>query len=510
MPNSADSQHFEPRWRFAEALIVCALLSVTVALAAWWFFRNGYILYYGDAQAHLNISRSIIDSKTPGYDQLGTVWLPMLHVLCLPLAGNDWLWKTGLAGTIPVGVCFVIAGIFFYFAAREAYRSRMAGAVAVLCLGFNPNVLYLASIPMTEIVFLAGLSVLVFAAVRFRATQNRYYFVLGVAASWWTSLARYDGWFLIPFAAIWFALSAVNRRWTVLVAFGALASIAPLYWMAHNWWETSNPLDFYNGPYSAKAIQGGRSYPGYHDWPVAVQYYASAGELCSGAALIFLGAVGIACAAVKRTLAPLLFLMLTPVFYIWSVHSSGNPIFLPQLWHGYYNTRYGLAVVVFCAFAAGTIVTVLPRRNTWMALLLPLIALAPWLIHPSRENWICWKESEVNSVARRAWTAAAAEFFEQRYKAGQGILSASGTGDVAGIFCRASIPLHEVLHIGNGPAWVANTARPDLVHEELWAVAQEGDSVAKALNAPHAAYRVVKEIQVPGAPVLMVYQRTGE
>lgn len=386
----------------------------------------------------------------------------------------------------------------------------MAAAVVVLCFALNPNVLYLASIPMTEIVFLAGLAVLLFAMVRFRATQDRSFVLLGVAASWWTSLARYDGWFLIPFAAIWFALSAVRRRWAVLVIFGVLATLAPLYWMAHNWWETSNALDFYNGPYSAKAIQGGRPYPGFHDWPVAAEYYASAGELCSGTGLILLGAIGITCAAVKRTLTPVLFLMLTPVFYIWSVHSSGNPIFLPQLWHGYYNSRYGIAVVVLCAFAAGAIVTVLAGRGKWIALLLPLVAVAPWVIHASRENWICWKESEVNSVSRRAWTAAAAEFFEKHYEAGEGILSASGTGDVAGIFCRASIPLREVLHIGNGPAWMANTAHPDLVHQERWAVAQSGDPVASALSAHQGAYRVVDEIQTPGAPVLNVYRRNHQ
>jgi len=37
---------------------------------AAWVCRHGYILYWGDAQAHLNAGRSLIDSRTPGYDQL--------------------------------------------------------------------------------------------------------------------------------------------------------------------------------------------------------------------------------------------------------------------------------------------------------------------------------------------------------------------------------------------------------------------------------------------------------
>jgi hypothetical protein len=486
-----------------------AALICVVAAAAAWFYACGYILYYGDAQAHLNISRSLIDSRTPGYEQLGSVWLPVLHLICLPLVGHDWLWRTGLAGTIPVALCLVAAGTFFYLAAREAYGSAGAAGVVLACLVLNPNVLYLASAPMTEIVFLAGEAVLLWALLRFRASQRFTYVLVGVAASWWMSLCRYDGWFLIPFEALWLAAFAARRRWVVMAAFGALASAAPLYWVAHNWWETGNALDFFNGPYSAKAIQGAKPYPGWHDWGAAVVYYAAAGELCAGVGLSILGAAGVVCAAMRKTWAPVLFLLLTPVFYVWSMHSAGNPIFVPQLWpHGYYNSRYGIALVVLAAFAAGAIVPAVPVRWKKFALAAPLIAVMPWLVRPSQENWICWKESEVNSVARRAWTAAGAEFFAVHYREGQGILMASGTGDVSGILCRAGISLREALDVGNGPAWMANETRPELVHEALWAVGQAGDPVTVVLERERgAAYRVVHEIRVEGAPALEIYRR---
>ena len=92
-------------------------LSVLISIAASWFWRHGFLLYYGDAQAHLNISRAIVDSRTPGYEQLGTVWLPLLHVICLPFVTNGALWSSGLAGTVPVACCFVVAGTAFYHAA---------------------------------------------------------------------------------------------------------------------------------------------------------------------------------------------------------------------------------------------------------------------------------------------------------------------------------------------------------------------------------------------------------
>ena len=59
--------------------------------AVWFFYAHGWLLYYGDAEAHLNGARRVFDSQTPGYDQLGPPWLPLLHVLMLPFVRNDSL-----------------------------------------------------------------------------------------------------------------------------------------------------------------------------------------------------------------------------------------------------------------------------------------------------------------------------------------------------------------------------------------------------------------------------------
>ena len=47
-------------------------------------FTRGYVLLYGDAVAHLGIARRILDSRNPGLVQLGSVWLPLPHLLMLP------------------------------------------------------------------------------------------------------------------------------------------------------------------------------------------------------------------------------------------------------------------------------------------------------------------------------------------------------------------------------------------------------------------------------------------
>src|SRR5665213_3795738 len=77
----------------AVSVALCAVAcAIVMACAATWFYRTGATLYYGDAKAHLNIARRIVNSRTPGWDQIGTVWLPLPQVLMLPWIREDALW----------------------------------------------------------------------------------------------------------------------------------------------------------------------------------------------------------------------------------------------------------------------------------------------------------------------------------------------------------------------------------------------------------------------------------
>ena len=54
---------------------------------------------------------------------------------------------------------------------------------------------------------------------------------------------------------------------------------------------------------------------------------------------------------------PVFLAALPPLFYIWSMHSGGTPIFVPTLWpFSYYNTRYALAALPLLAIAGGSLV----------------------------------------------------------------------------------------------------------------------------------------------------------
>src|SRR5262249_49381173 len=84
-----------------DAIPVATGLALLSGLAVAFFWWRGWLLYYGDAEAHLDIARRIIDSRTPGYDQVGTVWLPLLHWLMIPLVRIDALWFNRLPASTP-------------------------------------------------------------------------------------------------------------------------------------------------------------------------------------------------------------------------------------------------------------------------------------------------------------------------------------------------------------------------------------------------------------------------
>jgi len=484
------------------------LLTVISAAAVWWCASHGYTLYYGDAEAHLNIARRVLDSRTPGPEQLGTVWLPLPHVLMLPFVAREPWWRSGVAGAIPSAVGFVVAGVFLYAAARRLYTSAAAALAAALLFALNPNMLYLQSTPMNEAIFAAALAALLWSTVAFRDSQSAWTVLLAAAASNAASLTRYEGWFLIPFVALYILITA--RRKSHALIFAVLAALGPLAWLAHNQYYYSNALEFYDGDFSARAIYarqvvaGGARYPGDHNWSQAIQYYFAAVTLTQGWTLLLLGAMGAVAALVKKMWWSLLLLALPPVFYIWSMHSSGTPLFVPTLWpHSWYNTRYALAALPLAALAAAGVVAILPAKLHALAAALLVVAVAAsWALAGAP---LSWKESAVNSAARRAWTGQAAAYLAANYQPGDGIIYSFG--DLSGVLREAGIPLREGLHQGNRPSWDAAVLRPDLFFHEEWALAVAGDKVDEAVNKLGPRYQLKKRIMVEGAPAVDIYKR---
>jgi hypothetical protein len=166
-------------------------------------------------------------------------------------------------------------------------------------------------------------------------------------------------------------------------------------------------------------------------------------------------------------------------------------------------------VLPLAAFAVAGLAAIAPQRlKPIAAVCIVIVAVSPWVASPRPEAWITWKESQVNSNARREWTRQAADYLRKRYQSGAGILV--NFGDAIGVLREAGIPLKESLHQGNGPLPMYALYRPDLFLQEEWALAIMGDPVSHAmlkLIKTGQPYVRVKLIEVKDAAPVEIYRR---
>jgi len=133
--------------------------AVCGALAAWHYHTLGLTLSHYDARGHLIVARRIFDSITPGWQQIGAVWLPLPHLLNALPVQIDLFYRSGaFAVGLSIAEYAMAAGAIAWIVERLT-GSQMAAIAGVAVFALNPNVLYLQSTPMTEPLLLATTTV---------------------------------------------------------------------------------------------------------------------------------------------------------------------------------------------------------------------------------------------------------------------------------------------------------------------------------------------------------------
>jgi hypothetical protein len=547
------------RWDRETALL--AWLAACASIFSFLFyFHRGDVLLYGDAVAHINIARRVFDSRTPGLLQLGTVWLPLPHLLMIPFLLSHWMWKTGVGGSIPSMAAYVFGalGIFRLLrGALDVYHTdnlpRIAAWGAAIVYASNPNLLYMQATAMTETLYLA---LFIWAAVYFNEfVQEAASPVQGSDARAGSSslikcgvclaaacMTRYDAWFLaaaMGAASFWMVARATRRGLGANVRkFVLLAAAAPALWLAYNTIVYRNPLEFANGPYSAKAIEErtpGASHPGSHDLPAAFRYFLKSAELnlASGNWQKFWILLALAGTLVSvlaggesesksrlnqspawYQLWPLLLLWIPLPFYVLSIAYSGVPIFMPVWWpFSYYNVRYGLELLpAFAIFAALAVYFVAMRTRGQLARVALAVAALAFIAASYASIWrdpVCFREAWVNSRTRLALEHELADFVKA-LPPDSTLLMYLGTH--VGALQEAGIPLRRVIYEGNHRTWKQPVDREGLWERALanpapyadFVVAFEGDAVSTGVQTQDLLPLAV--IHVSGQPKATVYQ----
>ena len=523
-----------------DAVLTLALGGISIA-ALLWYYAHQQILLYGDAVAHINIARRVLDNRSwlSSFFQLGTVWLPLPHILMLPFVWNRVLWMSGIAGSVASMAAYVLGalGIFRLVSVRT---SPTAAYLATAIYALNPNLLYMQTTAMNEALYLGFF---IWAIVYFdewlrglasgvaedrppeRALEGCGMALAGGAAT------RYDGWFfgaimgvlvLWVFARWWRKTPEVSRRRTMtrsLVEFLLLNLLVAVFWLAYNHRVSGRAMDWANGPYSAKAIaerttaRGAAPYPGKDHIVTAALYFVKAAKLNVGAgrwgdvlfALALLGTV----VAVWHFLQywTWLLLWIPMLFYALSIAYGSVPIFIPTWWpFSYYNVRYGLELLpvfaVFPVLLAVCLAEFAPRPGKHIVIfsVVALLVAASYL-SVYADVPITLKEAQVNARTRMILEGALARFLIS--------LPPSATllmyqGEHVGALQQAGIPLRHVISEVSHPDW--EWALLDPARHADFIIAFKGDPVWMAAREHRKELTEVMRITVPGQAQCAIYQ----
>ncbi len=419
--------------------------------AAWHYAGLGLTLSHYDARGHLIVARRIFDSITPGWQQIGAVWLPLPHLLNAIPVQMDLLYRTGWSGVGISIAAFVVAVVSIAAAIRLVTGSRGAAIGGALLFALNPNVLYLQSTPMTEMLLMALLllgSAVLIDALRGNGPVAPSGLIFAAAC-----LTRYEAWPVVATAIAAAALSRARSTGSIAVGIRSATAVAIAPALA-----IVTFLVFSRIVVGQWFVSSGFFVPQERSLghPVIV-----AGDILwgvralGGLTVCVAGAAGLAVLVVRalastaRTGDLAAAALTASVALPFVAFLDGHP----------YRIRYMVPLVAAAAIGAGYLVSLLPKYRGLAAVALvslvmverpPLDARAPMVVEA---QW-----DAPNVVSRVLMT----DYLKDRYR-GETIMASMGSlGHYMQELSTAGLDVRDFLHEGNGDLWLRalNGPRP--------------------------------------------------
>lgn len=459
--------------RRAPVAAVAVLAALGGTLVALRYHALGLTLAHYDARGHLVVARRIVDSITPGWQQVGAVWLPLPHLLNALPVQVDAFYRTGFSGVAISVTSFAVATAAIAWMVTAMTGSRAAGGAGALVFALNPNVLYLQATPMTEPLLIACMLVGVASLLAWTTAEPR-----GRGAPRWAGpalaaacLTRYEAW---PVAVLALAASTWARwrqgrplgetvravapiaafPFVAITGFLGFSRIVVGTWFADDFFVPENPAE--GDPLaSARLIAWG------------VQTLSGAGLLAAMAiGVVALMAWGLTRRDRGALLVPLALVGAAAV--PWTAFLDGHP----------YRIRYMVPLLAAQAVYAGVAAGCWPRaRHLALAAVVvaalvelrPLDASAPMVMEA---QW-----DRPNIVAREAVTRCLVPAYR-----GDTIMASMGSlGHYMQDLSRRGLQLRDFLHEGNGDIWLnaLNDPRPYVGWILIEETAEGGDMLAR-------------------------------
>jgi hypothetical protein len=472
-------------------LLVFAAALAAGGAAAYYFALHGLTLSHYDARGHLIVARRVTDSLTPGWRQLGALWLPLPHLLNLIPVMWDWNYRTGFSA-VAINIVAMSAGLgaLAQFVARRT-GCALAAATAALLVLVNPGVLYLAATPMTEPLLFAFCWIALDAADR-RLDSPEAFSPIPNPGPWMAlaALTRYEAW---PVTAALTLLTALARRsdrvktFVRLAMWPAGAAMAFLlfgrltlgrFFADADFFTPDNPAA--DHPLAALAqIVGG--YVAIAGWPLV---------LASMAGLLLL------CAAAVRTRSarPLLPLSLFAAALLpFTAFLDGHP----------YRVRYMVALAAASGPLIGHAIAAIPYRAWRIGAAAFIVCATLWTRPPLALDAPMTVEAQ-RETATQADRGTVTEYLRTHYDGRSILASQNSLGPNMQALWAIGMPLRSFINAGNGDLWAAALAHPErhagwVMIEEL---AEGGDELATLSKQRPDFLRGFEEVASGGGAVL--------
>lgn len=465
--------------------IVAALTAISIS--AWaWFYSQGLTLSYNDARSHLNIARRVVESLQPGFAQLGSVWLPLFHILELPLIGSDFFWHSGIAGSIISMVAYVFGGVFLALLARELKFDKWATIIAVAVYAINPNLVFMQTTPMTESLLLSLSLGAVYYMVKWTKAFNIKYLIFSGLLTMLATLTRYDAWFLFLFmclAVYVIGIKKKNRHFAQgnFILFSSLAGLGIVLWFVWNLLIFGDPLYFVLGQFSAGAQQKivaaqGRLFSK-GDIMYSIFLYLLAVKANIGIWLSLVSIAGgwlfIRYKQIPGRVRLTVGLLTVPIiFNVLSLILGQSVIHLPDIApYTWFNDRYGLMVLPAVAIAVGFLAN---KRKAAVVLVLIVLFLQTFIMYST--NQIITIQDGVRG-ASGDFLDDVGQWVTSNVDDGL-ILVAASSND--GLLFIAQKPMSQFISEGAQKYWKTSLKNPTKYAK--WIVMQRGDLVYKGLK----------------------------
>ncbi len=488
------------RWysdRWFLALVICATCASVGA--AVWAYHAQTILLYGDAHSHLLIARRVFDNVNPGLAQLGDVWLPLPHIIMASLAWNDFLWRTGLAGTLTSMPCYLIAAVYVFLTARRLTHDSRASFIGSLVFVLNPNILYLQTTPLSEPVLFATLAAASYYFVAWAQDDQLRDLVSAALATMLATVSRYDGWALFLSLLAMLVIICWRKRFprdktvAYTMLFGALGGVGILLWFVWNLVIFGSPTAFLSGSFSSQAqtqsfIQAGLA-DTYHNLWQSVRTYSLATAESIGPVMFVLGVLAVILFLIRQRLstdALAAATILVPfAFYIVAFFLGQDVMYIPYANHppfyAFFNARYSAEMT---APAAVFIAILIVSARRWLPLI--QVALVAAILGQSVfTSWggiISLQDGQFGLSCYPSHPVVA--FLAQHYDGGRILIDEYHSQiDLS----SANVAFRSEIYEGDGAVWDAALSNPSAYVN--WLIVAPHDLISQHIDPQSATFR---------------------